>query len=82
MSKYKYIIDPNTNTITNTQTKKTYKITSADFSLNCHKTKFYTPYGECKVIEKIKTNWKYMAPVKIRLNFRQMPCVNNAGVTK
>ena len=68
--------------MTNTRTKKTYKITSADYSLHCHKIKFYTPCGVCKVIEKVKTPWQYMAPAKIRLSFKQMPCVNDAKVSK
>ena len=80
--KYKFIIDPNTNTMTNTETKKKYKITSGDFSSKCHKIKFYTPCGECKVIKKSKTSWQYMAPATIRLNFKQMPCVSNANVSK
>ena len=80
--KYKIIIDPNTNTLVNTTNNKTYQIGSGDYSNFLHSKKYFTPCGECKIIEKKPNNGNQYYPIFIRLNFAKLPSVKNEGVSK
>ncbi len=79
--KYKLIIDPNTNTAINPITDKKYDVISGDYLQYCHKNKFYTPCGECRVLSKKRSNAKHMYPLAIKLNFKRLPCVRNENVS-
>lgn len=79
---YKIIIDPNTNTLINTVTNKTYSIGSGDYSNYLHGKRYFTPCGECKIIEKKPNDGIKYYPIFIRLNFGRLPSVKNENVSK
>lgn len=79
---YKIIIDPNTNTLTDTINNKTYSIGSGDYLNFIHTKRYFTPCGECKIIEKKPNDGNCYYPIFIRLNFEKLPTVYNEGVSE